>query len=79
MSKTVKSILYNFISFSILFLPSYYLINRYGGLTITGFFVPFTAFVIATLIAPKFQAIKTKEGEKIFMSWILMKGVKEVG
>lgn len=79
MSKTVKSIIYNFISFSLLFIPSYYLITRYGGLSITGYFVPFTAFIFATLIAPKFQAIKTKEGEKIFMSWILMKGIKEVG
>ena len=79
MSKTVKSILYNFISFAIFFLPSYYLINKYGGLSITGFFIPFTAFVIATIIAPKFQAIKTKDGEKIFMSWIFKKGVKEVG
>ena len=79
MSKTVKSIIYNFISFSILFLPAYYLIGKYAGLTITGYFIPFTAFIVATLIAPKFQAIKTKDGEKIFMSWILMKGVKEVG
>lgn len=62
-----------------MFLPAYYLISIYGGLTITGYFIPFTAFVIATLIAPKFQAIKTKDGEKIFMSWLLMKGLKEVG
>jgi len=47
-------------------------------MTITGYFIPFTAFIIATLIAPKFQAIKTKDGEKIFMSWLLMKGIKEI-
>jgi len=60
------------------FLPTYYLIIKFGGMTITGYFIPFTAFIIATLIAPKFQAIKTKDGEKIFMSWLLMKGIKEI-
>jgi hypothetical protein len=29
-------------------------------------------------LAPKFQAVKTNEGEKIFMKWLFIKGVKEV-
>ena len=78
MSKKVKAFLYNFIGFAVFFLPVYYLIQRYGGLTLSGYFIPITAFVIATLMAPKFQAVKTNDGEKLFMKWLFIKGVKEL-
>jgi Na+-driven multidrug efflux pump len=78
MSKKVKAFVYNFLSFALFFLPSYYLIQRYGGLSITGYFIPITAFVVATLLAPKFQAVQTRDGEKLFMKWLLRKGVKEI-
>jgi hypothetical protein len=35
--------------------------------------------VIGTILAPKFQAISSPNGEKIYMRWILLKGIKEVG
>jgi hypothetical protein len=38
-----------------------------------------TAFVIGTIIGPKFQAARTKDGEKLFMKWIFIKGIKEIG
>jgi hypothetical protein len=62
--------------FAILFTGFRYLIARYTGLT--GLYIPFTAFVVGTLLSPKFQAIKTKDGEKLFMRWIFVKGVKEI-
>jgi hypothetical protein len=34
--------------------------------------------MVGTLTAPKFQAIQTPEGEKLFMRWIVLKGVKEI-
>jgi hypothetical protein len=46
---------------------------------LTSFWIPLTAFVIGTLLAPKFQSVKTKDGEKLFMKWIFMKGIKEIG
>ena len=76
MSKQAKAFQYHFISFAVFFLPSYYLIKYFTGLT--GFWIPITAFVVSTLSAPKFQAIKTREGEKLFMKWIFMKEVKEM-
>jgi hypothetical protein len=79
MSKKVKAFVFNFISFSLLFLPLYYLIQQYGGLTLSGYFIPITAFVLATLLAPKFQAVQTRDGEKLFMKWLFIKGVKEMG
>ena len=51
--------------------------DRYTMLT--GFWIPFTAFVIGTILAPKFQAVKTKDGGKLFMKWIFIKGIKEIG
>jgi hypothetical protein len=43
-----------------------------------GFWIPMTGFMVALLLAPKFQALKTSEGEKIFVKWLFVKGVKEV-
>ncbi|UPT70640.1 MAG: hypothetical protein M0D53_16485 [Flavobacterium sp. JAD_PAG50586_2] len=77
MSKKITSFLYNLIGFAILFILFRFLIEKYTGLT--GIMIPITAFVIGTLLAPKFQAIQTPDGEKIFMRWIFMKGVRQVG
>jgi hypothetical protein len=34
---------------------------------------------VATLVSPQFKALNTKDGEKLFMKWIFLKGVKEIG
>ena len=77
MSKKVKAFLYNLACFAVLFILFRFLIDNYTNLT--GLFVPITAFVVGTLTAPKFQAVKTQDGEKIFMRWLFLKGVREVG
>ncbi|GGC95735.1 hypothetical protein GCM10011508_23680 [Flavobacterium lutivivi] len=76
MSKSVKSLLLNFVCFAVLFLVSRYVLGQYTHLS--GVWKPITAFVISTIISPQFKAIKTHEGEKIFMKWLFMKGVKEI-
>jgi hypothetical protein len=76
MSKKTKAIIYNFLSFAAFFLPTLLLVQSFTGLT--GLWIPVTAFVISTLVAPKFQAIKTREGEKLFMKWIFSKEAKEM-
>lgn len=76
MSKKVKAFLYNLICFAPLFLISLYLIEKFTGLT--GWLAPITAFVVGTILAPKFQAIKTSDGEKLFMKWLFIKEVKEI-
>ena len=77
MSKKVKAFLYNLACFAVLFILFRFLIGNYTNLT--GLFIPITAFVIGTLTAPKFQAAQTPDGEKIFMRWLLLKGIREVG
>ncbi|MGX7668532.1 hypothetical protein [Flavobacterium pedocola] len=76
MSKKTKAFLYNFLGFA----PLFILVRIVAGYTtnLTGFWLPLTAAVAASILAPKFQAINTNEGEKIFMKWLFMKGVKEV-
>lgn len=76
MSKSVKSLVLNFICFAVLFLLTKYLLGRYTHLS--GIWKSITAFVISTLIAPQFKAIKTHDGEKIFVKWLFLKGVKEI-
>jgi hypothetical protein len=73
----IRAFIYQLGCFAILFISARYIVAQYTNLI--GFWIPLTAFIIGTLIAPKFQAVKTKDGEKLFMKWIFMKGIKEIG
>ncbi|MFK7000481.1 hypothetical protein [Flavobacterium oreochromis] len=77
MNKKIKTFLYNFLSFGVLFFLTRYLVTQYTGLN--GWLIPMTAFVVSTILAPKFQAVTTRDGEKIFMKWIFIRGVKIIG
>ncbi len=76
MSKKTKAFLYNLAGFVIIYVPtmllSSYLLKRQD-------FVPsIIGFVVALILAPKFQYMKTNEGDKIFMKSIFTKGIKEI-
>ena len=73
----LRAFLYQLGIFTVLFVGSRYLIIRFVP-TLTGFWVPFIAFVFSTFAGPKFQAVKTKDGEKLFMKWVFVKGIKEI-
>ena len=72
----VRSFLYQLGCFAILFISLQFLIDKYTQLS--GLWIPMTAFVVGTILAPKFQAVKTKEGEKLFMKWMFVKGIKDI-
>jgi hypothetical protein len=76
MSKKTKAFVYQLVCFAILFIPLRFVIDIYTSLE--GIWISLTAFVIATIAAPKFQAIRTNEGEKLFMKWMFIKGFKEI-
>lgn len=76
MKPTTKALVYNFACFAALYLLMYFLIVSFTHLT--GWMKPLTAAVAASLLAPKFQAVKTSAGEKVFMKWVFVKGVKEI-
>jgi hypothetical protein len=75
MSNKTKALLYNLFSFAIIFILIRLLLAVYSGLY--GFWIPLTAFIVSTILAPKFQAVTTRDGEKIFMKWIFIKGIKK--
>lgn len=75
MNKRTLAFLYNLIGFGIVFIPVRYLVLEQYYIQTT-ILKPLIAFVIATILAPKFQAVKTSQNEKIYMKWIFMKGVK---
>jgi hypothetical protein len=76
MGLQTKAFIYQLLAFAVLFLISRYLIAEYTNLT--GYWIPVTAFVIGTLLAPKFQAVRTKDGQKLFMKWLFIKGIREI-
>lgn len=73
----VRAFLYQLGCFAILFILFRFLVENYTSLT--GFWIPLTAFIVGTILSPKFYATKTKDGERLFMSWLFVKGIKEVG
>lgn len=72
----VKAFVFQLLCFATLFILFRYLISEYTNLT--GLWVSFTAFAVGTLLAPKFQAVKTNDGEKLFMKWLFISGIKEI-
>lgn len=76
MTLKTKSIVYNFLGFALLFIIVRFVAATFTNLT--GFWLPLTAAVAASILAPKFQVIKTHDGEKMYMKWLFIKGVKEL-
>jgi hypothetical protein len=72
----VKAFVFQLLCFAVLFILFRILLDKYSNLT--GFWVPITSFVVSTILAPKFQAVKTNDGEKLFMKWLFLKGIKEI-
>ncbi len=72
----IRAFVYQLLCFAVLFILSRILVDKYSNLT--GFWIPITAFIVSTLLAPKFQAVKTNDGEKLFMKWLFIKGIKEI-
>lgn len=76
MSPKTKAFVYNFICFAIIYMLIYFLLGEFTGLT--GWMKPLCAAIVASLLAPKFQAIRTNEGEFVFMAWMFIKGTKRM-
>lgn len=76
MSKKTKAFLYQLASFAVLFITARFLVAEYTNAT--GYWIPLIAFAVGTLLAPKFQAVNTKDGEKLYMKWIFLKGIREI-
>ena len=76
MSKKTKAFIFNLLGFSFFYIISYFVVMTFGVLE--GLWIAATSFVISTLLAPKFQVVKTNQGEKLFMKWIFIKELREI-
>lgn len=76
MQLKTKSFLYQLLSFVIVFLPFRIVLDKFSSLE--GILPSIISFVITLILAPKFQVVKTNQGEKLFMKWIFKKGVQEL-
>ncbi len=76
MNKKTKALLFNFLGFTLIYVPTYLLVMNFTNLR--GLWIAATSFMVSLILAPKFQAVKTQEGEKLFMKWIFFKDVKEI-
>lgn len=76
MSKKTKGFLYNFIGFAVIFFPIRFGLPKF--VDTTDLMCSLIAFGVGTILAPKFQTVNTKDGEKLFMKWIFTKGLKEI-
>lgn len=76
MSKKTKAFLYNLAGFIAFYLPT--LLIGAKVFKLEGFAPKIIAFVVSIVLAPKFQYMKTAEGDKIFMKWLFIKGIKEI-
>lgn len=76
MSKKTKAFLFNLLGFSFFYIISYFVVMTFGVLQ--GLWIAASSFVVSTILAPKFQTVSTNEGEKLFMKWIFIKGLKEL-
>ncbi len=74
MKPKYKALLYNFISFTVLFI----IIRLFLGyvLPINRIFMAITAAIAANILAPKFW-ISKNEG-KLLMKWVFSKGIREI-
>lgn len=63
-----------FISFASIFLLIRFVLGTFTELT--WIWLPILSAAAAIVLAPQFKVVQTKEGEKILMRWIFIKGVK---
>jgi len=71
-----KALLFNFIAFALFFIVVRLLLGYF--LPINRIFLAVTSAIIANVLAPKFGAIRTDDGEKVLMKWIFIKGMREL-
>ncbi|MEK6154357.1 hypothetical protein WIW50_13885 [Flavobacteriaceae bacterium 3-367] len=71
-----RALLFNFLGFALLFIVIRLILGYY--MPINRIFLAVASAIAANILAPKFGAIQTDEGEKVLMKWVFMKGTREI-
>ncbi|MDP5061404.1 MAG: hypothetical protein NWP64_05745 [Maribacter sp.] len=69
-----KVLIYNFLSFAVLFVLFRYIL--YVTVTMNSLYLSAIAAITASFLAPKFAVAKIEGVDKIVMKWIFIKGFK---
>ena len=72
----IRAFIYQLACFAVLFIITRFFFFFYT--TVQGIWISLIAFVVGTILSPKFQVVKTNEGEKMYMRWLFVKGIKEI-
>jgi hypothetical protein len=76
MNVQTKALVFQLLSFAVLFIGLQFLLAEFSSFR--GYWIPITACVAATILCPMFKAVRTPQGEKLFVRWIFLNGVKEI-
>jgi hypothetical protein len=76
MNKKNKAFVYNLLAFVFFYCLSYFML--YTFTQVKGLWLPLISAVVTTILTPKFQYSREAGGDKIYMSWLFFKGIKEV-
>ena len=76
MSLKNKTLLYNFLSFAIIFIVLRFFVMSY--FVETHLLKSLMSAILTMVLAPKFAVLKNKEGEQIMMKWVFLKGFKKL-
>ena len=63
--------------FAIIYLVVYFAAKNIFP-NVSWYWFPISAAILASLLAPKFQAVKDRDGEKLFMKFLFLKGIREI-
>ncbi|MFI8604330.1 hypothetical protein ACIGCP_07700 [Cellulophaga baltica] len=76
MSLKNKALLYNFLSFAILFVVlRFFILDYLYESTVVKSIV---SALVTMIFAPKFAVLKNKEGTRIVMKWLFSKSIKKL-
>ena len=76
MSLKNKTLLYNFLSFAIIFIVLRFFVMSY--FVDTHFLKSLLSAILTMVLAPKFAVLKNKEGEQIMMKLVFLKAFKKL-
>ncbi|GIJ93870.1 hypothetical protein ACI75Y_04475 [Capnocytophaga stomatis] len=78
MTPKTKAFLFNFICFGAIFITIRLGVNYFFP-ELKYLFASLISGAVTIFISPRFAAVPTDKGEKLFMKWIFFKGVKQIG
>lgn len=78
MALKTKAFLLNFVCFGVIFITIRLGINHFLP-ELKHLFASLISGLATIVISPRFAAVPTDRGEKLFVKWIFFKGVRKIG